>query len=148
MVAMTEPIVEYLADLERTLRRVGRSSSDILAEVEDHLREAAEHGYASGLSSEAAQRQAVSTFGEPAMLAARLKPPATASRAFITAVSAIGVLMIAGFGLGLQARFPLDEPRSGISLGWAQPLEEQPSRVLPRPPAYTTPDAQEVPMRD
>lgn len=148
MVAMTEPIIDYLADLERRLRRVGRGRFDILAEVEDHLREAAECGYASGMSSEAAQRQAVSRFGEPAVLAARLTPRPSASRALITAISAIGLLSMAGFGLGLQTQLPADDARIGISLGWSQPLHEQPFRSNSRPAADQRPVPEEVPISE
>lgn len=145
---MTEPILEYLADLERSLGRIGRSGSEFLVEVEDHLREAAEHGCASGLSVDAAQRQAVAAFGEPALLAARLRSPSTASRALIAVISTVGLLSIAGFGLAFQARLLADEPRSGISLGWSQRLYEQPSGAALRPAPDTTPDREEVPMRD
>lgn len=126
---MTEPILDYLADLDRTLRRVGRGRPDILAEVEDHLREAAELGHASGMSVEAAQRQAVAAFGEPAMLAARLTTAPTATRALITAITAVGVLSVVAFAVGLQAQLLADDTRSGISLGWSQRLEEHPKEV-------------------
>ena len=57
-----DPIDAYLATLERSLR--GRPNRDrVLAETEDHLRESAAHLERTGLSPDAAARQAVGRMG-------------------------------------------------------------------------------------
>jgi hypothetical protein len=57
-----DPIDAYLAILERSLR--GRPNRDrVLAETEDHLRESAGHLERTGLSPDAAARQAVGRMG-------------------------------------------------------------------------------------
>jgi hypothetical protein len=56
-------IDEYLDVLFTRLRTKPRNARRILAEAEDHLREAAAEGLAAGLSEREAQEQAISSFG-------------------------------------------------------------------------------------
>jgi len=58
---MTEPIARYLNQLRASLRTP--EASRILAEAEDHLREATAAGLAAGLTEREAQQAAISSFG-------------------------------------------------------------------------------------
>jgi hypothetical protein len=79
-----DPIDAYLATLERGLR--GRPNRDrVLAETEDHLRESVEHLERTGLSPDAAARQAVGRMG-----AAEPLGQAAGGRVAAAAVLALG----------------------------------------------------------
>jgi hypothetical protein len=143
---MSGRIADYLTELERSLKCGHEGKSDILAEVEDHLRAAPEHVRSSGASVEAAERQSVAAFGEPSVLAMRLGRGSPARRALTTAALAIGVLMVAGFGLGLQTPAAAEDTRGGIAIGWAQRSHEAEPPPQMQEPADSTPDAPEVPM--
>lgn len=67
----TNLIGVYLRALERELKTRWLFNQETLAEIESHLLEAAEEGEAQGLTSEAAQRQAVERFGPPELVARR-----------------------------------------------------------------------------
>ena len=56
-------VEEYLDRLYAALRTKPREARRVLAEAEDHLREAVAEGLAAGLSERAAQEHAVSSFG-------------------------------------------------------------------------------------
>ena len=58
---MTEPIARYLNQLRASLRTP--EANRILAEAEDHLREATAAGLAAGLTEREAQEAAISSFG-------------------------------------------------------------------------------------
>jgi hypothetical protein len=67
-----DPIAAYLADFADELGRLGPRRRRLLAEIEDHLREAAarlEHG---GASPEEAARLAVAQFGSPEVATGRV----------------------------------------------------------------------------
>ena len=57
------PVEQYLDDLYARLRCAPRDARRILAEAEDHLREAVTDGLAAGLTRTEAEEQAVSGFG-------------------------------------------------------------------------------------
>jgi hypothetical protein len=58
-----DPIDDYLDLLYARLRITPRQARRILAEAEDHLREAVDEGLAAGLTEPEAQEQAISSFG-------------------------------------------------------------------------------------
>lgn len=57
------PVEQYLDDLYARLRCAPRQARRILAEAEDHLREAVSDGLAAGLTRAEAEEQAISGFG-------------------------------------------------------------------------------------
>ncbi len=57
------PVEQYLDELYARLRCAPRDARRILAEAEDHLREAVTDGLAAGLTQAEAEQQAVSSFG-------------------------------------------------------------------------------------
>ena len=63
MSAPGDPIEEYLDLLYVRLRITPRRARRVLAEAEDHLREAAAQGMAAGLTEREAQEAAISSFG-------------------------------------------------------------------------------------
>lgn len=65
---MTDPIDSYVASLRRELRGVP-DAGDIVSELEDHLREAAEALTATGCAPQVAARESVQRFGRPALVA-------------------------------------------------------------------------------
>jgi hypothetical protein len=70
-----DPIREYLAVLGKELGRFARHRRRTLAEVEDHLREAAARIEHNGVSRDEAARQAVEQFGSPRVVGDRLTGP-------------------------------------------------------------------------
>jgi hypothetical protein len=58
-----DPIEDYLDQLYAGLRTTPRQARRIIAEAEDHLREAAAAGTEAGLSEQEAQEAAISSFG-------------------------------------------------------------------------------------
>ena len=60
---MTDPVAEYLNMIRSRLRTTPREAGRILAEAEDHLREAVADGLAAGLRQHEAQEAAISSFG-------------------------------------------------------------------------------------
>jgi hypothetical protein len=96
-----EPIEDYLDELLSRLRVPPRATRRLLAETEDHLRQAAEAAEQAGASRVAAERQAVAQFGP----AARVAAEASAARQ-PAPLAALGVLAWSGLalsGLGLVA---------------------------------------------
>lgn len=63
MNAPGDPIEEYLDQLYVSLRTTPREARQIIAEAEDHLREAVGDGLAAGLAEREAQEAAISSFG-------------------------------------------------------------------------------------
>ena len=74
-----EPIDAYLDQLLVELRGRSRDIRRILAETEDHLREASEAAQSEGLSALDAQRAAIARFGAPRTVARRFAPAGPAS---------------------------------------------------------------------
>jgi hypothetical protein len=76
---MTDDLIErYLDRLLARLRGSARDVRRILAEAEEHLRDATAEAMATGMSEEEAQREAIARFGDPRTVArrfsARLSP--------------------------------------------------------------------------
>ena len=67
------PVHRYLDDLFDRLAGTGAAGRRTLAEVEDHLRAAADQGEAQGLSRTDAEQRAVTRFGAPEAMAAQLR---------------------------------------------------------------------------
>jgi hypothetical protein len=65
-------IDRYLRDMSRRLAGAGPAGQRALAEIEDHLRAAADEGIARGLTADAAEHEAVAHFGKPAHIARQL----------------------------------------------------------------------------
>lgn len=90
-----EPIEDYLDELLSRLRLPPRATRRMLAETEDHLRQAAEAAEQAGASRVAAEREAVAQFGPPARVSAAAgvaRRPAP--------LAALGVLTWSGLALG------------------------------------------------
>jgi hypothetical protein len=93
------PIEDYLDQLLVELRGSARDVRRILAEVEEHLRDATAEGVAEGLPEGKAQWRAVDRFGPPRMVARRFGRPATrlALRALARAAApftAVGLIAV------------------------------------------------------
>jgi HAAS len=99
----------YLDRLLLELRGRARDVRRVLAEAEDHLRDAAAEGLAAGLSEPEAEAAAVERFGSPRVVAARFtdaEPLGVGRRAIIgqlasslTLVAAVGLLAIGASGV-------------------------------------------------
>lgn len=93
-----DPISEYLDGVRRRLRTTSAEAGQILAEAEDHLREAVADGLAAGLTEREAQEAAISGFGSVNAVVrahnARLWRHAPAA--------VLGDLILAGWKLGSQ----------------------------------------------
>jgi hypothetical protein len=94
-----DPIREYLAELGKELGRFARHRRRTLAEVEDHLREAARSLEAGGIEPLAAQRVAVAAFGSPRQVAQFRVRHRTLTRGMLMAIGA-GVVVIAASAAG------------------------------------------------
>lgn len=90
-----EPIENYLDELLSCLRLPPRATRRLLAETEDHLREAASAAEQNGSSPRDAQREAVARFGPPPKIAAAAKQARRPST-----LAAIGTVIWAGLVLG------------------------------------------------
>jgi hypothetical protein len=64
---------EYLVELADALPAFPRGRARLLAEVDDHLQEAAEESMEAGISAEDARRLAIARFGTPAQIADRVR---------------------------------------------------------------------------
>jgi hypothetical protein len=93
-----DPIRDYVAELGKELGRFARHRRRTLAEVEDHLREAAARIEHTGAVDDEAARQAVERFGSPQLVARQ----SSASRAKWRAV-AVGVLVVAAAAVAVLA---------------------------------------------
>jgi hypothetical protein len=100
---MTDPVEDYLDELYAALRVSPRTGRRILAETEDHLRDAVADGLAHGLSEDAAAHRAVQRFGPSGAVArahrVRLnrRPPAAAGAGMIRMawlLAAVGLIAI------------------------------------------------------
>jgi hypothetical protein len=89
---MSGPVDDYLVELERRLPRVGRAR--LLAEAEDHLREAA---------AEAGEAEAVARFGSPGEFVRLLRPLRAAAWNRLAALAAVAAV------LALPLAYPLYE---------------------------------------
>lgn len=146
MVDVTEPIVDYLSALERSLRCPAGAKAKVLAEVEDHLREAAEHLEATGLSLAAAERRAVAAFGQPDALAADLRRGVPAKAPFAAVLAAVAALVLTGLGPGVQSNPFSEAAPLGVSFGWANPADPLPLGLPANSVAGSAPAPEEAPM--
>jgi hypothetical protein len=100
-----DPIEDYLDQLYAGLRTTPRQARRIIAEAEDHLREAAAAGTEAGLSEQEAQEAAISSFGSVRAVvrahARRIPPLAVFGELAMSAwkLTSIAVLAVAGSGL-------------------------------------------------
>lgn len=92
------PIETYLDKLVVELQGPGHEIRGILAEVEDHLTEAAAAGVAEGLDAQEAERRAVARFGSPRRLAHKFVPPDPARRPVLVEL-VLAVALLGGIGL-------------------------------------------------
>jgi len=84
-------IDSYLDDLFDRLGGTGRAGRRLLLESEDHLRTAASEAMARGSTREEAESLAVESFGSVHEIVKDLRPPITAARLAMTAISAVWV---------------------------------------------------------
>ena len=116
---MSDLIDAYLDQLLGRLRGSARDVRRVLAEAEDHLREAEAAGVAAGLSEPAAQQQAINQFGSPRLVARHFRAVGaiaplprrevlTGAALALAGVAAVGLIAIGVSGLvadGLGALF-------------------------------------------
>jgi len=103
---MTGPVEEYLRQLRASLRTRPEETSRILAEAEDHLREAVAAGLAAGLTETEAAEAAIASFGSVrAVVRAHQTPRGQAAAAIGGLFMAIwllaGVMLASAFAVGL-----------------------------------------------
>jgi hypothetical protein len=106
---MSDPrdrIEEYLSDLRASLELAPEEAELVVAEAEDHLRETAAGGLATGMTEHEAQQAAISAFGSiSAVVRAHASRPADFIRGR-TPAAVLGDLVLAGWklaGTGLVA---------------------------------------------
>ncbi|HEY0716202.1 MAG TPA: permease prefix domain 1-containing protein [Streptosporangiaceae bacterium] len=102
---VTDPVEDYLDQLYAGLRTTPREARRIIAEAEDHLREATAAGVEAGLSAHEAQEAAISSFGSVRAVVrahTRRVPPVAVFGELIMAawkLASIALLAVAGSGL-------------------------------------------------
>jgi hypothetical protein len=100
-------IEEYLDVLHASLRTTPRETRRIIAEAEDHLREAAGEGLAAGLTEREAQEAAISSFGSVrAVVRAhqrRIPPAAVLGELIMAAWKLVWILFLTVAASGLVA---------------------------------------------
>jgi hypothetical protein len=100
-----DPVEDYLDQLYASLRTTPRQARRIIAEAEDHLREATTAGVEAGLTEYEAQEAAISSFGSVRAVVrahARRVPPLSVFAELLMAawkLASIAVLAVAGSGL-------------------------------------------------
>jgi hypothetical protein len=100
-----DPVDDYLDQLYAGLRTTPRQARRIIAEAEDHLREATAAGVEAGLTEREAEEAAISSFGSVTAVVrahARRIPPLTVFGELVMAawkLASIAVLAVAGSGL-------------------------------------------------
>jgi hypothetical protein len=97
---MSDTIDRYLDRLLASLHGSPADVRRILAETEEHLRDAAREGVESGLAEEEAERRAVERFGPPRVIARRFGPPrGEAVRALAGALVPFGAIGLIAVGV-------------------------------------------------
>ncbi|HEX8630430.1 MAG TPA: permease prefix domain 1-containing protein, partial [Catenuloplanes sp.] len=86
----------YLDEMFDRLAGTGAAGRRVLAETEDHLRAAIDEATAAGIPPEQAERQAVSRFGSPRMVATQLR---RAQRGSVLTSVSFGTALLAGLAL-------------------------------------------------
>lgn len=132
---MREPIAEYLLTLRNRLLGDERYRADVLAEVEDHLCEAAESFVSKGTTNrEEAELLAIAEFGSADLFAKQL-PRQARSVTRILAPSVLCALAVAVLVAALFSQFAQDEERLGVEFGRAE-LWAGSARQRVRDPAW------------
>jgi HAAS len=103
---MTGLVEEYLHQLRASLRTRPEETSRILAEAEDHLREAVAAGLAAGLTEAEAAEAAISSFGTVRAVARAHQTPrgqaaAALGRLFLAIWLLAGTVLTSVFAVGL-----------------------------------------------
>lgn len=148
---MSDPIDDYLASLRHELRGVP-DADDIVSEMEDHLREAADVAASTGSPTQLAARVAVQRFGRPGQVArsvgaAQLQPsdrdPApvrpwvfglTEGLLILAALSAATAIHLHWLPCGGDATAPMrihDACLARMDTGWAFPFAPEASERSP-----------------
>ena len=111
----SDQVSRYIDDLSHALRSRGAFDASLLAEMRDHLSDAAEAGIRRGLPADVAQGEAIARFGEPDVLAAQVAAgiPRWRRRALL-ALCAATILSSAYLSLSLLILRP---PRADYA-GW------------------------------
>jgi hypothetical protein len=104
---MSDPVEDYLDQLYAGLRTTPREARRIIAEAEDHLREATAAGVEAGLSEREAQEAAISSFGSVRAVvrahARRVPPLAVFGELTMAAWKLVSIALLAVAGSGLVA---------------------------------------------
>jgi len=96
----TDPIEDYLDQLLPRLRGPAARVRRILAETEEHLRDATAEGVAAGLDRDEAAHRAVQRFGDPGTVAGRFPMPLRAVLGELTRTAiALGAVALVAIGL-------------------------------------------------
>ncbi|HWG14944.1 MAG TPA: permease prefix domain 1-containing protein [Streptosporangiaceae bacterium] len=102
-----DPVEDYLDQLYAGLRTTPREARRIIAEAEDHLREATTAGVEAGLSEHEAQEAAISSFGSVRAVvrahARRVPPLAVFGELAMAAWKLVSIALLAVAGSGLVA---------------------------------------------
>lgn len=123
------PIAEFLSSLRTELNRRAQPTESIIAEVEDHLMEAAHRLRLSGIPREEAEREAIRRFGTSEEIAQcfgaelekeKVMQPAIASRPTGVRVLAIFVLVCAGLQSVTALNLALQEKVMAAALAFGQ----------------------------
>lgn len=96
------PIEDYLDQLLVELRGSARDVRRILAEVEEHLRDATAEGMAEGLREDKAQWRAIDRFGPPRVVARRFGRPAARPALAALARAAVPVTVVGMIAIGVS----------------------------------------------
>jgi hypothetical protein len=96
---MSEPIEDYLDQLQLRLRGTPRQIRRTMREAEDHLHDAAASGIAGGLDPAEAERAAVASFGEAGDIARECNTPQLVRGLLGPAAALIGIGL---FAIGLS----------------------------------------------
>jgi hypothetical protein len=122
-----DPIRDYLADLGKELGRFARHRRRTLAEVEDHLREAACALQKQGLTAEDAAREAIAQLGAPGDIV----PKADRDRMRVAAATALVVLVGVGAIVGVTQPWGLGSSaaKSGNTSRMAAKTRSHPANI-------------------
>jgi hypothetical protein len=111
------PLERYLAELAHRLSGPGTTRRRLLAEIDDHLREAVADGERRGLARRYAEQEAVRRLGPAAVVVARLAPMLAAAalrRAALALLAGIVLVVPVAYGLSENllppATWPTDAP--------------------------------------
>ncbi len=127
----TGVIARYLEALGRDLRVGPRRKARILAEVEDHLLEAAREEQERGASAEEARNAAVARFGAPGMVARQFMADLAVSGVRVAARALFVAVVVLGVSAELTS--PLARDIFGLGARFTAPPGPWPGDVPPWP---------------